>query len=218
MKSLLLTIVSLATYISYIPQILRLYKTKKSEDISLSSWFLWVISALAYFTYAILEKNIGLMITIGSNLLLTSIVFIMTIYYKKWIYKEIIKMANQFKITSNFNKDLKYLISIDDPGKLGHVVLIIKEIINYELIEETDNEIIISVKLNINFKCGDIFWDAPMIIVINYNKTQETEIISGIKLSEAVFEIKKRYDQLQLDCRLPDKDNFNVKVQMIEIF
>lgn len=52
--NILLGIVSLCTMISYLPQTIKLIKTKSAEDLSISSWVLWVTSSLAYTLYAIL--------------------------------------------------------------------------------------------------------------------------------------------------------------------
>ena len=55
--NILLGIVSLCTMISYLPQTIQLIKTKKSNDLSISSWILWVISSLSYTLHAVLYSN-----------------------------------------------------------------------------------------------------------------------------------------------------------------
>jgi uncharacterized protein with PQ loop repeat len=55
--NILLGVVSLCTFISYSPQIIKLIKTKKSEDLSVSSWILWVVSSFSYTLYAFLCSN-----------------------------------------------------------------------------------------------------------------------------------------------------------------
>ena len=55
--NILLGIVSLCTMISYIPQTIKLIKTKESDDLSINSWILWVISSLAYTLYAVICSN-----------------------------------------------------------------------------------------------------------------------------------------------------------------
>ena len=52
--NVLLGAVSLCTIISYLPQTIKLIRTKKSDDISATSWVLWVTSSLLYVLYAIL--------------------------------------------------------------------------------------------------------------------------------------------------------------------
>ena len=52
--NILLGIVSICTFISYLPQTLKLIKTKKSEDLSIQSWILWVVSSVSYTLYALI--------------------------------------------------------------------------------------------------------------------------------------------------------------------
>lgn len=60
--NVLLGIVSFCTFVSYAPQTIKLIKTKKSEDISLLSWALWVISSLSYTLYAVLVSKDAMLI------------------------------------------------------------------------------------------------------------------------------------------------------------
>lgn len=52
LANVLLGIVSICTLISYLPQTVKLIKTKKSNDLSVYSWILWVVSSLSYTLYA----------------------------------------------------------------------------------------------------------------------------------------------------------------------
>lgn len=54
LENVLLGIVSICTFISYFPQIVKCLKTKQAEDLSISSWILWVISSVSYTLYALL--------------------------------------------------------------------------------------------------------------------------------------------------------------------
>lgn len=54
LANVLLGIVSICTLISYLPQTVKLIKTKKSNDLSVYSWILWVVSSLSYTLYAFL--------------------------------------------------------------------------------------------------------------------------------------------------------------------
>lgn len=54
LENILLGIVTMCTMISYLPQTVKLIKTKKSNDLSLKSWILWVVSSLSYTLYALL--------------------------------------------------------------------------------------------------------------------------------------------------------------------
>ena len=60
--NVLLLIVSICTFISYFPQTVKLIRTKKSEDISIGSWILWVTSSLAYTLYAIIVSEDAMLI------------------------------------------------------------------------------------------------------------------------------------------------------------
>lgn len=60
--NILLAIVSLCTLISYLPQTIKLIRTKSAEDLSISSWVLWVTSSLAYTLYAVLCSDDGMLI------------------------------------------------------------------------------------------------------------------------------------------------------------
>ena len=54
LENILLAIVSICTFISYFPQIIKSLRTKQAEDLSIGSWILWVVSSLANTLYAIL--------------------------------------------------------------------------------------------------------------------------------------------------------------------
>lgn len=57
LANVFLGIVSMCTLVSFLPQAIKLIKTKESDDISISSWVLWVISSLSYVLYAYLCTN-----------------------------------------------------------------------------------------------------------------------------------------------------------------
>ena len=52
LENILLSIVSVCTFISYFPQIVKSLKTKQAEDLSIGSWILWVVSSFSYTIYA----------------------------------------------------------------------------------------------------------------------------------------------------------------------
>lgn len=74
-------IVTVCTYISYMPQIVKLLKTKKSEDLSVASWVLWTISAIANLVYSIVLGRVELIIASLSDFLLIALVLLLTVYY-----------------------------------------------------------------------------------------------------------------------------------------
>ena len=62
LENILLGIVTMCTMISYLPQTVKLIKTKKSNDLSLKSWILWVVSSLSYTLYALLCSDEGMLL------------------------------------------------------------------------------------------------------------------------------------------------------------
>ena len=54
LENILLSIVSVCTFISYFPQLVKCIKSKQLEDLSITSWILWVVSSLSYTLYAFL--------------------------------------------------------------------------------------------------------------------------------------------------------------------
>lgn len=69
--------------ISYVPQIVSLYKTKNAEGISPSFWYILDLSLLMLFILAVDSGQTSLIIAQGLNLLLALIVTGQVIYYKK---------------------------------------------------------------------------------------------------------------------------------------
>lgn len=81
--NILLLIVSVCTFVSYFPQTLKLIKTKKSEDISISSWILWVTSSLAYTLYAVIvSKDVMLIFETSLELAFCLIILLLAIKYR----------------------------------------------------------------------------------------------------------------------------------------
>lgn len=81
--NILLGIVSICTFISYFPQTVKLIKTKKSNDLSIQSWILWVTSSLAYTIYAItVSKDFMLIFETSLELAFCLIILILAIKYR----------------------------------------------------------------------------------------------------------------------------------------
>lgn len=56
-ENILLTIVSICTFLSYFPQIIKSLRTKQAEDLSIGSWILWVVSSVAYTLWAFIYAD-----------------------------------------------------------------------------------------------------------------------------------------------------------------
>lgn len=81
--NILLGIVSICTFISYFPQTVKLIKTKKSNDLSIQSWVLWVTSSLAYTIYAIMvSKDFMLIFETSLELFFCLMILILAIKYR----------------------------------------------------------------------------------------------------------------------------------------
>lgn len=80
---ILMYIVTILTYISYIPQIYKLIRDKRSEGISINSWILWGSSSFLSIIYAFYLQDIGLILADSSELILELFILILSIKYKK---------------------------------------------------------------------------------------------------------------------------------------
>lgn len=82
--NILLGIVSVCTFFSYFPQIVKCLKTRKSEDLSIWSWVLWVVSSLAYTLYACFCQDTFMLIFETSlELVFCIIILICAIVFRK---------------------------------------------------------------------------------------------------------------------------------------
>ena len=72
-------------FVSYIPQIVKILKTKHADDLSLTSWFVWMTTDISYLVYILLESpQIGVIFIGLLNLFFTATVFLLTRYYQKY--------------------------------------------------------------------------------------------------------------------------------------
>lgn len=81
---ILLLIYTVCEYAAYLPQIIKLIKTKSADDLSITSWLVWVISGVCYLAYVLLESpEIGVIYIASMNLVFMIIVYILTAHYQK---------------------------------------------------------------------------------------------------------------------------------------
>ncbi|MCI8617164.1 MAG: PQ-loop repeat-containing protein [Clostridia bacterium] len=81
--NILLGIVSICTMISYLPQTIKLIKTKKSSDLSINSWILWVVSSFSYTLYAILcSKDFMLIFETSLELFFCLLILLLAVKYR----------------------------------------------------------------------------------------------------------------------------------------
>lgn len=82
--NILLGVVSLCTMISYLPQTIKLLKTKKSSDLSINFWILWVVSSLSYTLYAVIcSKDFMLIFETSLELFFCLVILLLAIKYRK---------------------------------------------------------------------------------------------------------------------------------------
>ena len=81
---ILLSIYTVSEFFAYLPQIVKLIKTKSADDISLASWLVWIVSGLCYLIYVLMESpEPGIIFAATLNLFFVVFVFCLTIHYQK---------------------------------------------------------------------------------------------------------------------------------------
>lgn len=83
LENILLGIVTMCTMISYLPQTVKLIKTKKSNDLSLKSWILWVVSSLSYTLYALLCSDEMLLVETSVEFFFCLLILSLAVKYRK---------------------------------------------------------------------------------------------------------------------------------------
>ena len=84
LENILLGIVTMCTMISYLPQTVKLIKTKKSNDLSLKSWILWVVSCLSNTLYALLcSDEVMLLVETSVEFFFCLLILFLAVKYRK---------------------------------------------------------------------------------------------------------------------------------------
>ncbi len=79
----LLIIYTFCEYVAYVPQIVKLVKTKSADDLSITSWLTWVVSGVCYLIYVLLESpETGVIYIASMNLIFIVAVSILTLHYQ----------------------------------------------------------------------------------------------------------------------------------------
>lgn len=74
-------VVTVCTFISYFPQLLKMFRTKKVEDLSYGSWILWSVGAIANLVYSILLGRLELIVSSACEAFLILATLVMMLYY-----------------------------------------------------------------------------------------------------------------------------------------
>lgn len=81
---ILLLTYTVCEFTAYVPQMVKLVKTKSADDLSITTWLIWVFSAVCYLFYILLEcPEIGVIFIASMNLIFIIIVCFLTLYYQK---------------------------------------------------------------------------------------------------------------------------------------
>ena len=82
-KELLLLYVTIQGFISYMPQISKIIKTRSSRDISISTWLMWFISSTIYLVYLLLD-GVGIWLILAQLLevILIAVTLFVVVLYK----------------------------------------------------------------------------------------------------------------------------------------
>lgn len=100
-------IVSVCTFISYVPQLFKLIKTKKSEDLSVPSWILWTLSAICNMIYSIALLRTELILASLIELSLNMLTLILSIVYKN--NKQTVELLG---VELDYKEDYEYIALI----------------------------------------------------------------------------------------------------------
>ena len=75
-------VLSIISFVCYVPQIIKLYQTKNSEGISLSLYFLVIVGSGLLMVVAWKSKDFGLLSSVGSLAIMRTIVFCQANHYQ----------------------------------------------------------------------------------------------------------------------------------------
>ena len=80
---ILISVCTIAELIAYLPQVVKILKTKSADDLSLSSWLIWVVADICYLAYVLLESpEVGVVFLAVLSLTLVLLVFGLTFFYQ----------------------------------------------------------------------------------------------------------------------------------------
>ena len=73
----------ICTAISLLPQLIRIIKTKKADDISYFMLFILLVGLAGWIWYGILKKDYPIIITNGFSLMTNLVIIVLSVRYKK---------------------------------------------------------------------------------------------------------------------------------------
>lgn len=82
LAAIFFVIFSVCSLLSYIPQIVKILRTKKSEDISITSWVLYLVNCGCFIAYSYLIDEAALLLSSWVELTLILITLVLTVKYR----------------------------------------------------------------------------------------------------------------------------------------
>ena len=80
----LLSVYTVLEFVAYMPQIIKILKTKSADDLSLTSWLTWFFADICYLSYVLLESlDFGVIFICSLDLSFIICVYCLTKYYQK---------------------------------------------------------------------------------------------------------------------------------------
>lgn len=76
-------VVTVSMFVAYLPQVVKLIRTKKSEDISVASWVLFAVSSFCSLGYGVLLWRWEYILSAGLEFFLNLLIFILTVKYRE---------------------------------------------------------------------------------------------------------------------------------------
>ena len=70
------------TTVSFLPQVIKVYKTKSTKDISLYMFLIFTIGTFCWLIYGIIESSIPIILANTITLILSSIILLYKIKFK----------------------------------------------------------------------------------------------------------------------------------------
>lgn len=84
LKEIILLYITIQGFISYVPQIVKIAKTKSSKNISIASWLFWTANSALYLSYLVLDGvNIWLILSQLLEVVLIGTTLMLVLFYKK---------------------------------------------------------------------------------------------------------------------------------------
>lgn len=79
-----LSIINICSFVAYLPQIVKLIKTRSGEDLSLMSWFLWLMTDVAWVCHSWFElRDLNQTLTCLLELILVLTIFLLTLFFSR---------------------------------------------------------------------------------------------------------------------------------------